>query len=235
MPASDRGQAGWLSNLLAAASRDEPEAATPRGEETSGSADPGNLRPHRQRGRDGNVGSMETRRHRRRFAPPLHRGRPTGVRRNPAPLSRRPAVPRYDDALYAGIRTPAWRRSARATAMARSGAPIFCRTPARSTRSLRTPRVGSGRAGTRKSGRRFFARARCQRILEHDAISRNRIMLESAVARFSAVGGEDFDARSFPDDQTTSSGARAHAASGSTSICTVEWAMRNRFAKSSAN
>ena len=33
-PASDRGQAGWLSNLLAAASRDEPEAATPRGAET---------------------------------------------------------------------------------------------------------------------------------------------------------------------------------------------------------
>ena len=33
MPTSDRGQAGWLSNLLAAASRDEPEAATPRGEE----------------------------------------------------------------------------------------------------------------------------------------------------------------------------------------------------------
>ena len=34
MPPSDRGQAGWLSSLLAAASRDEPEAATPRGEET---------------------------------------------------------------------------------------------------------------------------------------------------------------------------------------------------------
>jgi hypothetical protein len=33
-PASDRGQAGWLSNLLAAASRDEPEAASPRGVET---------------------------------------------------------------------------------------------------------------------------------------------------------------------------------------------------------
>jgi hypothetical protein len=33
-PASDRGQAGWLSNLLAAASRDEPEAASPRGAET---------------------------------------------------------------------------------------------------------------------------------------------------------------------------------------------------------
>jgi hypothetical protein len=33
MPTTDRGQAGWLSNLLAAASRDEPEAATPRGEE----------------------------------------------------------------------------------------------------------------------------------------------------------------------------------------------------------
>jgi hypothetical protein len=33
MPTSDRGQAGWLSSLLAAASRDEPEAATPRGEE----------------------------------------------------------------------------------------------------------------------------------------------------------------------------------------------------------
>ena len=34
VPASDRGQAGWLSNLLAAASRDEPEAATPQGAET---------------------------------------------------------------------------------------------------------------------------------------------------------------------------------------------------------
>src|SRR5271165_2756512 len=33
----------------------------------SGSADPGNRRPHRQRGRDGDVGSMETRRHRRLF------------------------------------------------------------------------------------------------------------------------------------------------------------------------
>ena len=31
---SDRGQAGWLSNLLAAASRDEPEAAQPKGSET---------------------------------------------------------------------------------------------------------------------------------------------------------------------------------------------------------
>jgi DNA anti-recombination protein RmuC len=33
-PAADRGQAGWLSNLLAAASRDEPEAPAPKGAET---------------------------------------------------------------------------------------------------------------------------------------------------------------------------------------------------------
>ena len=33
-PASDRGQAGWLSNLLAAASRDEPAAAAPKAAET---------------------------------------------------------------------------------------------------------------------------------------------------------------------------------------------------------
>jgi len=31
---SDRGQAGWLSSLLAAASRDEPEAAAPKAAET---------------------------------------------------------------------------------------------------------------------------------------------------------------------------------------------------------
>ena len=72
-----------------------------------GSANPGNRRLHRQCGRDGNVGAMEARRCRRNLTPPLHRGRPTGVRRNSAPLSRRPPVPRHDDALHAGIRAPA--------------------------------------------------------------------------------------------------------------------------------
>lgn len=33
-PAADRGQPGWLSNLLAAASRDEPEEASSKGAET---------------------------------------------------------------------------------------------------------------------------------------------------------------------------------------------------------
>ena len=51
-------------------------------------AEPGNLQPDRQRGCGGNVGSMAARRHGRGVASPLHGGRPTGVRRTSAPLSR---------------------------------------------------------------------------------------------------------------------------------------------------
>ena len=145
MPTSDRGQAGWLSNLLAAASRDEPEAATPRGEEIwkrSPRKSPASstTRPRWKCGIDGDEATPPPLRAASTPRPANRRSTKSGAAIAPTRSSaiRRRATCRNSNAC--------WRRSVRTTAMARSGAPIFCRTPARSTQSLRTPRAGSGRA-----------------------------------------------------------------------------------------
>ena len=105
-------------------------------------AEPRNPRPHRQRGCGGNVGSMAARRHGRCVAPPLYRGRPTGVRRDSAPLSRRPSVPRDDNSLHTRVRAPVGENRPERPRRRRSGGPIFCPTPAKSTRSSLTPQDG---------------------------------------------------------------------------------------------
>src|SRR5208337_5350293 len=104
------------------------------------------------------------------------------VRRNPAPLSRRPAVPRHDDALHAGIRTPAGEDQSerpRWLAVARLSS-------VEHRQGLHNPRARLGPARVKRDTKN----PALSKNLEHDAISRTRIMLQSAVARSSAVGGE---------------------------------------------
>ena len=174
-PASDRGQAGWLSNLLAAASRDEP-APPPRPSRRRRSTrwrwkSPASS-TMRRRSRCGTGGDAAT--------PPPSRAAST-----PRPASRRST---RSGAAIAPTRSSAtrrratcrsssvcWRRSARTTATARNGAPISCPTPARSTRSWLTPRAGSGR--------------------REDALARPRGQTTSSGASAQAAGGVGLDLR----------------------------------------
>ena len=229
MPPSDRGQAGWLSNLLAAASRDEPEAATPRGEETlealtqeiAGLIDNAAAMEMWDRWRRGDTAAAS----RRLYTEAGQQAFDEIRRRYRADPQFRDTTTRYMQEFERLLgedqpERPRWLAVARLSSVEhRQGLhdPRARLGPARVERGREKADAGSSRA--------------LSKILKHDAISRNRIMLESAVARFSAVGGGT-RRKVLPDDQTTSSGARAHAASGSISICTVEWAMRNRFAKS---
>ena len=114
-----RTQTGWLSNLLAAASREEPQTPPPRAA-IGGPLEPSPPAPHDQRlagidlarhratrrygSGERNVGALARRRHDRRLPPPLHGGRSADLRRSASTLSQRHGFPQLDGSLCQGVR-----------------------------------------------------------------------------------------------------------------------------------
>ncbi len=107
-PVAERSQTGWLSNLLAAASRDEAPAPSERSTQEAPDGisldiakyvDTEAAAEMWDRWRGGDAGAV--------VAPAVHGGRPADLRRDPPALSQRSAVPERRHPLLPGIRTPA--------------------------------------------------------------------------------------------------------------------------------
>ena len=109
-PGGGRQQTGWLSNLLAAASREGDEPRMTARRPSGDGLEFDHLRhraPRRRRGGGGYLGALAPGRDQRGLAPALHRGGPAGVRGHQPPVPLRAVLPRVGRPLPRGVRAPA--------------------------------------------------------------------------------------------------------------------------------